>query len=77
VLLIQLPYVAIYILILFTPYYFLSSLIIFKSTLAETWRVILVSVSWQLPLKITAHPRGALLHLSDYHSPNKCFHASM
>ena len=33
----------------------------FKSSIRETWRVILGSVSWHILYRITAHPRGAFI----------------
>ena len=38
---------------------------IFKSNVRETWRVILVSVSWHILYRITAHPRGAFISVGD------------
>lgn len=35
-----------------------------KANVCETWRVILVSVSWHIPLRITAHPRGAIISVA-------------
>ena len=37
----------------------------FKSNIRETWRVILVSVRLFVPIRITAHPRGAFLLVGD------------
>ena len=37
----------------------------FKSSCRETWRVILVSVSWHILYRITAHPRGAFISVGD------------
>ena len=37
----------------------------FKSNVRETWRVILVSVSWHILYRITAHPRGAFISIGD------------
>ena len=37
----------------------------FKSNARETWCVILVSVSWHILLRITAHPRGAFISVGD------------
>ena len=38
---------------------------IFKPSIRETWRVILVSVSWHILYRITAHPRGAFISVGD------------
>ena len=37
----------------------------FKSNVRETWRVILVSVSWHILYRITAHPRGTFISIGD------------
>ena len=37
----------------------------FKSNSRETWCVILVSESWHILLRITAHPRGAFISVGD------------
>ena len=37
----------------------------FKSNARETWCVILVSESWHILLRITAHPRGAFISVGD------------
>ena len=38
----------------------------FKSNARETWCVILVSESWHILLRITAHPRGAFISVGDW-----------
>ena len=38
----------------------------FKSSIRETWRVILGSVSWHILYRITAHPRGAFISVGDW-----------
>ena len=38
----------------------------FKSNARETWCVILVSASWHLLFRITAHPRGAFISVGDW-----------
>ena len=38
----------------------------FKSNVRETWCVILVSESWHILLRITAHPRGAFISVGDW-----------
>ena len=38
----------------------------FKSSIRETWRVILVSVSWHILYRITVHPRGAFISVGDW-----------
>ena len=40
--------------------------IFFKSNARETWCVILVSASWHLLFRITAHPRGAFISVGDW-----------
>ena len=40
--------------------------VLFKSSDRETWRVILVSVSWHILYRITAHPRGAFISVRDW-----------
>ena len=42
---------------------------VFKSNVRETWRVILVSVSWHILYRITAHPRGAFISVGDSPPP--------
>ena len=39
--------------------------LLFKSNARETWCVILVSESWHILLRITAHPRGAFISVGD------------
>ena len=41
------------------------SVFTFKSNARETWCVILVSESWHILLRITAHPRGAFISVGD------------
>jgi len=38
----------------------------FSSPACETWRGIRVSVSWHLPNRIPAHPRGAFISVGDW-----------
>ena len=42
------------------------SVFTFKSNARETWCVILVSESWHILLRITAHPRGAFISVEDF-----------
>ena len=38
----------------------------FKSNVRETWCVIFGQRSWHIPIRITAHPRGAFISVGDW-----------